>query len=93
MKLAERFDTWALQYEQRGFEKGFEKGFAEGLEKIMKEGIEKGKARALQKFLTKRFGTLPAEAVGQISAASPQEIDTWLDRLLDAESLDAVFAP
>lgn len=89
MKLAERFDTWALQYEQRGFEKGF----AEGLENRMKDGIEKGKARALQKLLTKRFGTLPAEAVGKISAASPQEIDTWVDRVLDAESLDAVFAP
>ena len=73
MTLAERFDTWALQYEQRG--------------------VEKGEALALQKLLTKRFGTLPPEVVGQISVASVQQIDTWIDRVLDAESLDAVFAP
>ena len=77
MTLAERFDTWALQYEQRGVEKG----------------IEKGEALVLQKLLTKRFGPLPPEVVGQISVASVQQIDTWVDRVLDAESLDAVFAP
>ena len=81
VELAERFDTWALQYEQRGVEKGIEKG------------IEKGEALVLQKLLTKRFGTLPPEVVGQISVASVQQIDTWVDRVLDAESLDAVFAP
>ena len=81
MTLAERFDTWALQYEQRGVEKGIEKG------------IEKGEALVLQKLLTKRFGTLPPEVVGQISVASVHQIDTWVDRVLDAESLDAVFAP
>ena len=77
MKLAERFDTWALKYEQQGIEKG----------------IEKGEALVLQKLLTKRFGTLPPEVVGQISVASVQQIDTWIDRVLDAESLDSVFAP
>ena len=109
MTLAERFDTWALQYEQRGVEKGIEKGILQGIEKGIEQGIEKGiekgiqqgiakgiekgEALALQKFLTKRFGTLPPEVVGQISVASVQQIDTWMDRVLDAESLDSVFAP
>lgn len=67
MTLAERFDLWAQQYEQRG------------------------EALVLQKLLTKRFGTLPAEVLGKISSASAEQIDTWVDRVLDAASLEEVF--
>lgn len=67
MTLAERFDLWAQQHEQRG------------------------EALVLQKLLTKRFGTLPAEVLGKISSASAEQIDTWVDRVLDAASLEEVF--
>ena len=79
MTLAERLDTWAQAHEQKGIEKGIERG------------IEKGEALVLQKLLTKRFGTLPADMVGKISAASAGQIDVWLDRVLDAASLEDVF--
>jgi hypothetical protein len=73
MTLAERFDTWARQHEQKG--------------------LEKGEALVLQKLLTQRFGVLPADAVGKIAAASAEQIDTWVDRVLDAASLEEVFRP
>ena len=77
MTLAERFDQWAQKYEQIGIERG----------------IEKGEALVLQKLLTKRFGTLPRELVIAISAASAAQIDVWVDRVLDAASLEEVFRP
>lgn len=75
MTLADRFDQWAQQYEQKG----------------MQAGIEKGEALVLQKLLTKRFGPLPADRSAQIGAASAAQIDVWVDRVLDAQSLDEVF--
>ena len=85
MTLAERFDQWAKKYEQIGIERGIEKG--------IEQGIEKGEALVLQRLLTKRFGTLPSELVATICAASAAQIDVWVDRVLDAGSLDQVFRP
>ena len=85
MTLAERFDQWAQKYEQIGIERGIEKG--------IEQGIEKGEALVLQKLLTKRFGTLPRALVIAISAASATQIDVWVDRVLDAASLEDVFRP
>ena len=85
MTLAERFDQWAQKYEQIGIERGIEKG--------IEQGIEKGEALVLQRLLTKRFGTLPSELVATICAASAAQIDVWVDRVLDAGSLDQVFRP
>ena len=89
MTLAERFDQWAQKYEQKGIEQGIEQGIERGIER----GIEKGEALVLQKLLTKRFGTLPRELVIAISAASAAQIDVWVDRVLDAASLEEVFRP
>ena len=75
MTLAERFETWAEEFEQRGMEKG----------------IIKGETLLLQRLLTKRFGPLPDVVVNQISQASVAQIDAWADRVLDAQSLDDVL--
>ena len=77
MALAERFDQWAQKYEQIGIE----------------QGIEKGEALVLQRLLTKRFGTLPSELVVTISTAPAAQIDVWVDRVIDAASLEEVFRP
>ncbi|MCX7099634.1 MAG: DUF4351 domain-containing protein, partial [Methylococcales bacterium] len=75
MSLAERFDEWAKEHEQKGIEKG----------------IEKGEALLLQRLLVRRFGALPNEVVNQIATAAPEQIETWGDRVLDATTLDDVF--
>ena len=93
MTLAERFDQWAQKYEQIGIERGIEKGIERGIEQGIEKGIEKGEALVLQRLLTKRFGTLPSELVATISAASAAQIDVWVDRVLDAASLEEVFRP
>jgi len=57
------------------------------------EGKTEGEALALQKLLKKRFGVVPSDVLAKISAAPLGQIDTWLDQVLDARSLDDLFGP
>ena len=50
-------------------------------------------ALALQKLLKQRFGAIPPAVLAQISAASLEQIDAWLDQVLTARSLDDLFGP
>ncbi len=89
MSLAERFDEWAKEYEQKGIEKGIEQGIERGIEK----GIEKGEALLLQRLLVRRFGALPNEIINQIATATSEHIEIWGDRVLDAATLNEIFRP
>lgn len=75
MTLAERFDLWAHQHEQKGKD----------------EGRQEGQSLLLQRQLVRRFGALPSEVVAKIGAASAEQLELWGDRVLDAQSLEAVF--
>ena len=66
-----------------------ERGEARGLKRGKAVGLEQGKAVGLTRLLERRFGPLPATARDRIAAAGPGELDAWLDRVLDADSLDA----
>ena len=68
-------------------EQGSERGFAKG----MAEGEAKGKAETLRMMLARRFGPVPQDLQKRIDAASLEELHAWLDALLDAPSIDAVF--
>lgn len=83
MTLAERFEEWAQQYEEQGIAKGLEQG--------IEQGVIRGEALVLQKLLAKRFGVLPDTLLLQISTATRQQLDTWVDRVLEAENLEDVF--
>jgi hypothetical protein len=45
----------------------------------------------LQKLLQKRFGTVPSPVLAMISTASLEQVDLWLDQVLDAASLEEIF--
>ena len=77
MTLAEKFDQWAEDYKREG----------------RLEGRLEGETLVLQRQLTRRFGPLPTEVIARISGAAVEEVDIWLDRVLDARSLDEVFRP
>ncbi|MBK6998766.1 MAG: DUF4351 domain-containing protein [Rhodoferax sp.] len=62
-----------------------------GIKKGMQQGIQQGEALALQKLLVRRFGALPASAVEQIANARAELLEVWLDRVLDAATLEEVF--
>jgi len=70
---------------------GIEKGMQAGMQAGVQVGVQQGEALALQKLLTKRFGVIPSNTVGKISTASSAQLGLWLDLVLDAPSLSAVF--
>ncbi len=56
------------------------------------EGRKKGRAETLLRQLNRRFGPLAADIEHRLFAATPKELDVWTDRILDATTLNAVFA-
>jgi hypothetical protein len=56
------------------------------------EGKTEGQRDTLLKLLTLKFGTLDEPASARIHAASPAELERWIERILPATHLSAVFA-
>ena len=65
-------------------------------EKLRREGEARGEARGraevVTKQLTKRFGALPEDIVARIKLADTATLGRWAERLLDAKTLEQVFA-
>ncbi len=74
-----------------GKAEGLAEGQARGLAKGISEGEARGEAKSLMRLLVKRFGPLPEAVVSQIAAGSIEELDRWVDRVLDAPTLEAIF--
>ena len=62
------------------------------MEKLKAEGRVEGEAKSLTRLLERRFGPLPAAVKSRIDGADLNQLDAWIDRVLDAKSLDAMFA-
>ena len=74
-----------------GVQQGMQQGMQQGIQKGMQQG-ERNKAIAiLTRHLTKRFGPLSDATRQRLDTATLDQLDTWADRILDADSLDAVF--
>ncbi|PXX73994.1 DUF4351 domain-containing protein [Rivihabitans pingtungensis] len=71
---------------------GIEKGLLQGLMQGRLEGEQSGEAKALRRLLQKRFGPLSDDVLTRLQAASIDELELWLDRALDADSLAGVFS-
>ena len=69
------------------YAEGRDKGWAEG----EVQGLAKGKADSLKHLLRRRFESVPAWAVQRIDAASSAQLDTWLDGIFDAPSVEALI--
>jgi predicted transposase YdaD len=63
-----------------------------GASKLRAEGRVEGRVELLVGQLTKRFGTVPDDVRARLQSASAAELDRWAIRLLDARSLDELFA-
>lgn len=71
--------------ETRAYQSIFVKGEA--------KGEAEGVAKRLKRLLIRRFGPLPPWAEERIATATIARLDTWIDGLLDAESLTALIGP
>ena len=74
-----------------GLAEGKATGLAEGKATGLAEGEARGRAASLARLLQRRFGPLPPAVQARIAAASPDELDNWLDQVLDGPSLEAIF--
>ncbi len=75
------------------FGQGKAEGMAEGKAEGKAEGRLEGRLDLLLRLLVRRFGPLPANAEARVRAASADEIDTFVDRVLSATDLAEVLAP
>lgn len=86
--LADRVDSWFEEWKQQGI--------AEGREEGRKEGQQQGRTQALRQTLEKliqlKFGNLPQEYAQRIQQADNSELELWTERILFADSIEALFA-
>lgn len=75
----------------RFYQEVIEEGRQEGRHEGRYEGRHEGEQILLQRMLTRRFGKMPEWAEARLQQASPEQLEQWADRLLDAPTLDAVF--
>ena len=66
----------------------YQEVFAEG----RTEGRTEGEAKLLRRQLIRRFGPLPAWAEARLTGAEPAQLEVWGERVLEAATLEAVFA-
>ena len=58
---------------------------------VFAEGEARGEVKLLQKLLIRRFGVLPEWVGAKLARAEPAQLETWGERVLEAQSLEAVF--
>lgn len=62
-----------------------------GIKKGMQQGMLQGEKFALQQFIQKKFGMLPAALAHLVDKADAETILKWLDAIVFANSLEEVF--
>lgn len=80
-------DTSQLDPEEREFIMVMHKSW----EDARAEGRAEARADTLRRLLVLKFGEVSPDLEGRIRTASPEEIDRFLERILFADSIDAVF--
>jgi hypothetical protein len=68
-------------------------GHSDGRREGRSEGRSEGQLELVLQLLARRFGKLPPEIEERVARAEMSELKDWAMRLLDARSLDEVFAP
>lgn len=72
-------------------EEGIQEGMQRGRQEGRQEGKQEGEVNLLAMLLATRFGSLPPAIHQRLAQASIDQIERWAKRVLDAESLEAVF--
>ena len=82
---------YVTSVERLGMEKGMTKGMELGKELGLELGIQTAEQNTLQRLIQRRFKALPDWAVERITQASSVQLEQWLDNILDATSIEAIF--
>jgi predicted transposase/invertase (TIGR01784 family) len=63
-----------------------------GAARVRAEGRLEGKQSLLLRQLTRKFGDLPSVVQTRLATANDVDLDLWSDRMLSADTLEAVFS-
>jgi len=75
-----------------GRQEGLAQGFEKGIENGVRKGREEGEAALLLRILERRFGPLPINVKHRIASTDAETLLIYGERVLDAKSLDDIFA-
>ena len=81
--------TYISIIERKGIEQGY---WAKRLKQGIEQGIGQGRAATLYKLLQLKFNEQAREYEQRLFQANDAELNLWTERVLFAESIDAVFA-
>ena len=88
----ERKVKYVTSVERLAIKRGIEQGLEQGLARGRMEGRAEGIAVLLSRQLNRRFGPLSAATTDRLAKAAPDQLERWAERVLDAATLDDVFA-
>ncbi len=87
--------AYVSSVERIGIEKGVKLGVQQGMElgeaRGMVKGRQEGESNLLLRLLARRFGAVPEWVSARLNQANTDLLETWGDRVLDAQSLEEVF--
>ena len=93
--LEDRVREWKAQFWREGLEAGMKKGRKQGLQKGRQEGRQEGSTtearNILLRQLRRRFGEVPAEIETRLNSANREQLEDWIDRVYEVETVAAVF--
>ncbi|MBK8259665.1 MAG: DUF4351 domain-containing protein [Polyangiaceae bacterium] len=75
----------------KGEKFGIEKGRKEGIKLGREEGLAQGRRTTLLHLIRRKFGSVPPQLATRVEQASSAELETWLDRILTANTLSEIF--
>jgi flagellar biosynthesis/type III secretory pathway protein FliH len=78
--------TIAEELKAQGLKQGLEQGREQGLE----QGLVRGQRQALERQMALKFGPLTDAVSARIQSANREMLERWLERILTADSPDAV---
>ena len=62
-------------------------------ERLIQQGVQQGERKLLLRLLRKRFGdAMDADTERRLAAASPEQLETWAERMLSAATLTELLA-
>lgn len=91
--LATLGEEWKQKWLAEGEALGEARGEARGVAQGMAQGMARGRGETLLHLAERRWGRLSDDQRNRILAADEQTLLVWLDRLLDARTLDDLLAP
>ena len=88
--LADKLPLFSEKWISEGEARGLQEGRKEG----RKEGEAQGRAAILHRLLVKRFGKniIDLRLQERLMNSSPEQLDVWAERILDAKTIDEVFS-